>query len=86
MSEESVRASNDEKTTLAHGDVDAVKRGQYLSAGLTIVFIGGAIGAYVLSGSALFASVFLAAPVFEYLGTMIRMVRDSRENGENHES
>lgn len=75
MSEQSVAASNDEKVTLAHGDVDALRRGQWFSALLTFAFIVAAIVLYWLSDDPILSGLALAAPVFQYLGKFIRTVR-----------
>lgn len=80
MAEQSVEASNLEKTTLARGDVDAISRGQWLSFLAVVLFLLAAIVLYAISGKVILASLALASPAFQYLGKLIRTVR-SDENG-----
>lgn len=81
MSEQSVAASNEEKLTLAHGDVDAIKRGQYLTFALSIVCFFAAGGLYWMSQNPWLSGLTLSPPVLQYFGKMVRTVRegDSRK-------
>lgn len=80
MAEQSITASNREKEWLAKGDVDALKRGQYLSFGMFIASVGAAIGVYLGGGSELFAGLFLAPAVFQFLGKFVRTVREKEDD------
>lgn len=80
MAEQSITASNREKEWLAKGDVDALKRGQYLSFGMFIASVGAAIGVYLGGGSELFAGLFLAPVVFQFLGKFVRTVREKEDD------
>lgn len=79
MSEQSVAASNHEKTVLASADADAIRRGQWMSFSLTIMFIAAAVGSLLL-GSEVLAVVFLSPPAFQYLGKLIRTVRRQEDD------
>lgn len=80
MAEQSITASNREKEWLAKGDVDALKRGQYLSFGMFIASVGAAIGVYLGGGSELFAGLFLTPAVFQFLGKFVRTVREKEDD------
>lgn len=80
MAEESITASNNEKEWLAKGDVDALKRGQFLSFFMFIASILAAILVFIAGGSELFAGVFLAPPVFQFLGKFVRTVREKEDD------
>lgn len=79
MSEESIAASNHEKTLLATADAAAIRRGQWMSFTLTTFFIVAAISALLL-GSEVLAVVFVSPPAFQYLGKMVRTVRHQEED------
>lgn len=81
MAEQSVAASNDEIITLAHGDVDALRRGQWMSFIMFVLSIGTALVAFALSESAALAGLFLAPAVLQFLGKFIRTVRMGEKNG-----
>lgn len=79
MSEQSVAASNHEKTVLASADAGAIRRGQWMSFSLTIMFIAAAVGS-LLSGSEVLAVVFVSPPAFQYLGKLVRTVRHQEDD------
>ncbi|AGF73012.1 hypothetical protein A605_10050 [Corynebacterium halotolerans YIM 70093 = DSM 44683] len=80
MSEESVAASNYEKRRLVDGDVSAVHRGQWMSFVLTVVFVAAALISYLLSENVALSAAFLAPPAFQYLGKLIRTVRNEERD------
>lgn len=80
MAEQSIAASNHEKEWLAKGDVDALKRGQYLSFGMFLTSIGAALAVYFGWGSEWLAGIFLAPPVFQFLGKFVRTVRREEDD------
>ena len=80
MAEQSIAASNHEKEWLAKGDVDALKRGQYLSFGMFLTSIGAALAVYFGGGSEWLAGIFLAPPVFQFLGKFVRTVRREEDD------
>lgn len=80
MAEQSISASNHEKEWLAKGDVDALKRGQYLSFGMFVVSVGAALFVHKSGGSEWLAGVFLAPPVFQFMGKFVRTVRRQEDD------
>lgn len=80
MAEQSIAASNHEKEWLAKGDVDTLKRGQYLSFGMFIASVGAALSVYFGGGSEWLAGVFLTPPVFQFLGKFVRTVRKEEDD------
>lgn len=83
MAEQSIAASNHEKEWLAKGDVEALKRGQYLSFGMFLASVGAALLVHFGGGSEWLAGIFLAPPVFQFMGKFVRTVR--REEGDKLE-
>ncbi|WJY67807.1 hypothetical protein CAURIS_04455 [Corynebacterium auris] len=80
MAEQSVAASNHEKEWLARGDVDALKRGQYLSFGMFIASIVAALSVYFGGGSEWLAGAFLTPPIMQFLGKLVRSVRKEEDD------
>lgn len=80
MAEQSIAASNREKEWLAKGDVDALKRGQYLSFGMFVASVGASLLVYFGGGSELLAGLFLAPPVMQFLGKFVRTVRKEEDD------
>ena len=80
MAEQSISASNHEKEWLAKGDVDALKRGQYLSFGMFLASVGAALFVHFGGGSEWLAAVFLAPPVFQFMGKFVRTVRRQEDD------
>lgn len=80
MAEQSIAASNREKEWLARGDVDALKRGQYLSFVMFAVSVCAALAVYFGGGSDLLAGVFLTPPVMQFLGKLVRTVRKEEDD------
>lgn len=80
MAEQSISASNHEKEWLAKGDVDALKRGQYLSFGMFLASVGAALLVHFGGGSEWLAGVFLAPPVFQFMGKFVRTVRRQEDD------
>ena len=79
MAERSVAASTDEIITLAHGDVDSIRRGQWMSFAMFLVSVFTALIAFFLSKDVVFSGLFLSPAVIQFLGKFIRTVR-SEEN------
>ncbi|AWB84679.1 hypothetical protein [Corynebacterium liangguodongii] len=79
MAERSVEASTDEIITLAHGDVDSIRRGQWMSFAMFVASVITALLAFAMSNDVVLSGLFLSPAVFQFLGKFIRTVR-SEEN------
>lgn len=82
MSEQTIETSNYERRKLVDGDVDAVKRGQWMTwivsttFGICALLLG-------LKGHTALAGLFLAPPLFQYFGNLIRTVRTKEKDNGN---
>lgn len=79
MSEDSVKTANYERRRLVDGDVSAIARGQWMSVSLTVLFVVAA-GLFFWAGSEVLAALCLAPPVFQFLGKMVRTVRQQEND------
>lgn len=82
MSERTVETSNYERRALADGDVAAVKRGQWMAWSTSI---GGVVGAVYLAanGQPWVAAALVSPAVFQFLGTLVRTVREKQVDKES---
>ena len=76
MSERALEAHNEERLALAHGDIHTVKRGQYLSALIVTSCIVGSLVAVGVFDSEVLAGLILAPALMQFLGKLVRTVRD----------
>jgi hypothetical protein len=76
MSEKALDSQIEVDTTLAHGDMATVKRGQWQSTVLMGGCIAGAFATAVLHLPWEIPAAFLAAPAFEFGAKLIRTIRE----------
>jgi hypothetical protein len=85
MSEKALDSQIEVDTTLAHGDVASVRRGQWQS---TVVVAGSVVCALVtavLKAPWEVSVAFLAAPVFEFGSSLVRAIREPRRDSDRRD-
>ncbi len=86
MSEAAVHAEAFERRTLAQGDVDAVKRGQYLSSVIVALGLIFAFVVIVLGGNTFVAALGLTPAVMQFASTLVRSVREPKAQPSSDDS
>lgn len=76
MAEKALDSQIDTDKTLAHGDVDAVRRGQFLSTAVVVVTLGIALTLAILGAPWGVVSLFVAPTLFQFATSLIRSVRE----------
>ncbi|WJY73238.1 DUF2335 domain-containing protein [Corynebacterium auriscanis] len=74
MSEETVATSNYERKKLVEGDVEAVKRGQWMAWTSSVLCVIGAVVCAVI-GQPWVASVLLGPPIMQFGTSLVRTIR-----------
>lgn len=80
MSEKALASQTEVDTTLAKGDVAAVRRGQWQSTGIVTGSLAGALVTALLKLPWEIPVAFLAAPVFEFGSSLVRAIREPRKD------
>ena len=81
MSEKALDAQIEVDTTLAHGDVGAIKRGQLLSTGVVGFSIAAALVLALLGAPWEVVGIFIIPGLFEFGSSLVRAIREpSRES------
>ncbi|WP_164478808.1 DUF2335 domain-containing protein [Mycolicibacterium stellerae] len=81
MAEDSLAAQIEVDTTLAHGDVAAVRRGQYLSTSIVGVSLAIALTLALLGAPWGVVAVFVTPSLFQFSTSLVRAIRERSDNG-----
>lgn len=78
MAEKALDSQIDVDTTLAHGDVASVRRGQWQSTAIVSLSVGAALTGGLLHLPWELSAAFLAPGIFEFGSNLVRAIREPR--------
>lgn len=76
MAEKALDSQVDVDTTLARGDVESARRGQWQSTVVVLVCVGAALTAAILGYPWPVVAVFMAPGIFEFGSSLVRAIRE----------
>lgn len=85
MSEKALDSQIDVDKTLAHGDRESVKRGQWQTTAVVSLSLICALVVALIGAPWAVVAVFVAPPVFEFGTSMVRAIREPRRDGDRED-